>query len=652
MLSIVIVNYNVREFLEHALVSLRSASRGLRCEVIVVDNASDDGSVEMIRKKFPSVHLIASGENLGFAKANNIALRRAQGEFILLINPDTLVQEDTLRTMVSFMREHPEVGLAGCKILNPDGTLQLACRRSYPTPWVAFTKIVGLSSMFPSSQLLGRYNLTYLNENASYSVDAVSGSFMMVRRDVVDKVGGLDEAFFMYGEDLDWCYRIREAGWMIWYVHETQIIHYKGESTKRSNIDEIRTFYAAMHQFVRKHFRHSALTVAILRLSIAMVTLGAWFRMMLRPMRDAAVDAVIVVGSLLAGEYLRRGELFLYPSYAYPAVFLIPAAIVLSFQMMAGVYSTRRMSTSRAFMATASAFVLITALTAIFKDFAFSRWILVIAGTISSILIPAWRLFVWGLGKRHAEGRPSAFGKRTVIVGTNEQARALIKRLHRRAGTGYEIVGILGLTHKQLGETFEGIPVIGTLFNVTKVVTEHRVTDLIVAPEALSYAQILSLTAATRRMLAVHLVPGTMEVIVGKASVDRLEELPLVEISYNLARTSHRFWKRAADLVIAVLLLLLVSPILYIRHGFRTTAMPAFVRGLPKVVKGLWSLVGPPQEAVKDQGLFLGRPGLTGLVQLQNGLSNDEAEQFNLYYARNQSFALDLEILLKTWLRR
>jgi hypothetical protein len=255
--SVIIVNYNVRQFLENALTSIRRAMEGLEGEVIVVDNASDDGSTEMVKAKFPDVILIENRRNLGFAASNNIALRRARGKYLLLINPDTIVQEDTLRVMLAFFAETPDAGLAGCKILNPDGSLQLACRRTYPTPWVAFTKTFGLSSLFPGSRLFGKYNLTFLNENETYPVDAVSGSFMMVTREVLEAVGGLDESFFMYGEDLDWCYRVTQAGFKVYYVHGTKIVHYKGESTRRSDIDELKHFYGAMQLFVGKHFAGS-----------------------------------------------------------------------------------------------------------------------------------------------------------------------------------------------------------------------------------------------------------------------------------------------------------------------------------------------------------------------------------------------------------
>lgn len=257
-ISVIIVNYNVREFLNNALVSLLKALEGYSSEVFVVDNASDDGSIELIQQRFPQVHLIVNKSNVGFAKANNQALTLATGKYLLLLNPDTIVQEDTFSKLIEFFSKNNTAGMVGCKILNPDGSLQLACRRSFPTPWTAFTKTFGLSSLFPKSKLFARYNLTYLDPDKPCEVDAISGSFMMMKREVFEKIGGLDETFFMYGEDLDLCYRIQQSGWKVFYVPATSIIHYKGESTKRSDIDELKVFYTAMRLFVRKHHTGSA----------------------------------------------------------------------------------------------------------------------------------------------------------------------------------------------------------------------------------------------------------------------------------------------------------------------------------------------------------------------------------------------------------
>ncbi len=660
-LSVVIVNYNVREFLRHALVSLRKASRGLRVELIVVDNASDDGSAEMVRREFPSVRLIASRTNLGFARGNNAGLKHARGEFVLLINPDTIVQEDTLRTMVAFMRTHPDAGLAGCTILNPDGSLQLACRRSFPTPWVAFTKIAGLSTLFSRTRLFGQYNLTYRDPDDTYVVDAVSGAFMMIRREALEKVGGLDEQFFMYGEDLDWCYRIQQAGWLIYYVHSTKIIHYKGESTRRSGIDEGQTFYTAMHLFVKKHHGSSAMTAAILRLSILLVSLAAWLGNLVRPLWMSAVDGVLVFGSLVLAEFLWRGGVFLYPSYAYPAVFVVPALLVILQLALAGVYTYRRMSLTRAMVATGLAYLLIAALTAFIKTYAFSRMIVVISGLLSLVLIPGWRMVLRWKSRIGTVGRGSVFGKRTLIVGLTAAAQELLHRIRVRPAKGYEVMGFIDVTHRRVGETLEGAPILGTLENVGKIVRDYRISDLIVAPEALSYAQILGMVGRLRSTPAtVHLVPSTLEVLVGKASVDHLDDLALVQISYNIHRLRNRVAKRLFDLAGAGLLLTAGYPIFYVRSLLGGKPVPDFFRALPSVLGGRRSLVGPPAQMSQlsvrlpeSPAVSLGTPGLTGLVQLQRSrdLKPQEIDQYNLYYARNQSVVFDLEILLKTWLQ-
>jgi O-antigen biosynthesis protein len=658
-ISVIIVNYNVRDFLHQALVSIQKALKGIKSEIIVVDNASDDGSVEMVRRQFPRVKIISNTVNVGFAKANNIALKKTRGKFLLLINPDTIIQEDTIRVMIEFLRNHSEVGLAGCKILNPNGTIEPACRRSFPTPWVAFSKIFGLSRLFPQSKHFGKYNLTYLSPEETYPVEAVSGSFMMMRKETFEQVGGLDESFFMYGEDLDWCYRIHQAGWQIYYVHSTQIIHYKGESTRRSSIDEIHTFYDAMRLFVEKHVSSSSLFLMILRMSIAFVSFAAFLNSILQPLKIAIFDFIAVTIGLLLAEKIWTGRIFFYPAYAYPFVFSIPAIIIIGCLFVAGVYTQRRMSISRSIVATFFAYILISALIAFFRDFAFSRMIVAISGIFAMILIPGWRLVFRLLGKTTAQGRGTLFGKRTLIVGTDKDAIDLQKKIRTRVGEGYEIIGFVGTTHEHIGEMLNGVKVLGSIDNVGKIIKKQKISDVIFAPQALSYTQILSVIGKSREQaVAFHLVPTTMEVIVGKASVDSLEDLPLVQIAYNIDKPIHRFTKRVFDLVFSGLLLITVYPIFWLFSGNEELESNSFLSRLSQVFSGKMSLVGPSlndQRAQKPQSefLFLGKPGLCGLVQLQQDeiLSDEEIKQYYLYYARNQSVLLDLEILIKTWLR-
>lgn len=660
-LSIIIVSYNVREFLDHALTSLQKAMKGIRGEVIVVDNASDDESVEMVRRRYPAVTVIANRSNLGFAKANNLALQRARGTYLLLLNPDTVVQEDTLRVMVKFFDDHPEVGLAGCKVLNPDGTFQLACRRSFPTPWVAFTKIFGLSALFPYSRLFGRYNLTYLNPDEMYEVDAVSGSFMALRRDVYETVGGLDEDFFMYGEDLDWCFRIQQAGWKIFYVPATQIIHYKGESTKRSSIDDITMFYEAMDLFVRKHFSRSFLLSLLLRLGIVLSSGVARVGEFLRPLWIAVVDIVLVDLSLLVAELIWRGAVFSFPLHSYLVVYSVPALIVVCSLYAAGVYTHRRMSISRTMSAVLVSSIVISATVAFFRDYAFSRAVIVLSGLLSFILLPTWRLLV-RMTRRPAGGGRSLFGRRTLIVGTDKAAQEILRRIRSRVADGYEVLGFIDGTSKHLGEQRAGLPIVGSNDNVGKVIEEYRISDVIFSTQTLSYKDILSvISRAGGQAVNFHIVPNTLEVIIGKASVDSLDDLPLVPISYNIEKPLNRAFKRLFDIGATTILLLSVYPFVYLQHALGASSRSRIILSLPTVLSGKFSLVGPSiayssiiqPSGHTAQSIFLGKPGLTGLVQLQAGrtITLDEVEQCHLYYARNQSILLDVELLLKTLFR-
>ena len=245
-LSVVIVSYNVRELLTACIDSVVKATEGIDTEVFVVDNKSVDDTIEVISRDYPWVHLINNKENLGFSKANNIAIRQAEGEYVLLLNPDTVVAEGTLRGAIEFMDQHPEAGGAGVRMHNADGTLAPESRRAVPTPMVAARKMLGFTK---------RYYMSYLSWDEPGQIEVISGAFMLLRRKAIDQVGMLDEDFFMYGEDIDLSYRLLKGGWQNWYL-PLDIIHYKGQSTQKSDFRYVHVFYQAMLIFFRKHYSH------------------------------------------------------------------------------------------------------------------------------------------------------------------------------------------------------------------------------------------------------------------------------------------------------------------------------------------------------------------------------------------------------------
>lgn len=245
-LSVIIVNYNVRPYLTACLDSVQRALEGIESEVFVVDNHSDDDSVEVISRDYAWVHLINNRENLGFSKANNIAIRQAQGEYILLLNPDTVVAEETLKGVIDFMDQHPKAGGAGVRMHNADGTLAPESRRAIPTPFVAARKMLGFTK---------RYYMSYLSWDAPAQIEVVSGAFMLLRHKAIYEVGMLDEDFFMYGEDIDLSYRLLQGEWQNWYL-PYDIVHYKGQSTSKSDFRYVHVFYQAMLIFFHKHYSH------------------------------------------------------------------------------------------------------------------------------------------------------------------------------------------------------------------------------------------------------------------------------------------------------------------------------------------------------------------------------------------------------------
>ena len=261
-ITVIIVNYNVKYYTEQCLLSLQKALDGVDSEVYVVDNHSRDGSVEYLRRRFRNVIFVASNHNLGFARANNLAIRRAKGEYVLLLNPDTIVGEQVLKESISFMDAHPKAGGLGVKMLKCDGGKAMESRRGLPSPLTAFYKMCGLCARYPKNHRFGKYYMGYLSWNEPAQIEVISGAYCMLRHSAIDKVGMLDEDFFMYGEDIDLSYRLLKGGYENWYLPAT-ILHYKGESTHKSSFRYVHVFYEAMLIFFKKHYRQASFWISL-----------------------------------------------------------------------------------------------------------------------------------------------------------------------------------------------------------------------------------------------------------------------------------------------------------------------------------------------------------------------------------------------------
>ena len=649
-LSIIIVNYNVKEFLQNLLNSIEKASLNISHEIIIVDNASDDGSVELIRDKFPSVKLIANTENLGFGKANNQALEIAKGKYLLLINPDTIVSEDTFDRMIRFFEDNPEAGLAGCKILNPDGTLQLACRRSFPGPWTSFCKVTALSNLFPKSKLFARYNLTYLDEDQTYEVDAISGSFMMMKKETNDKVGGFDEEFFMYGEDLDLCYRIQQAGFKVFYVHTTKIIHYKGESTKRSRLDETKMFYDAMHLFVKKHFSSSFLVEAILRSAIGLRKVFAFLGKRKLAIQSALIDFLLFDLCLFFAEriYMSYSTWLGFEMGDYFVIYSVPAIIHVIIASLSGVYRRDSLSVLRNFIAVIVSFIILTSITFFFKQFAYSRAVVLITYLLLITLTVFWRI-VLKLFFRVGVQIDDVSKSRTLVVGINGHAIHVAEKLKLKRTDYHSVVGLVGKYHVDIGKKINSFEVIGSIENIRKIINEHKISEVIFSSEELNYSEMMAVVADCQNESVEFKISGTeLDFIVGKASVSMLDDIPLIEVHYNISSPSLKFIKRLFDITLGLFVLFFIYPFIYFisKLAKKKTDFRSLILNVPSVVIGKKSFVGP-KKIKPDRIYFMGRQGLTGFWYIEN-IFDVEAEKLDFYYAKNQNIWLDLEILGRT----
>lgn len=632
--------------------SVQKATKTISAEIIVVDNASDDGSVESIKEKFPSIKLIVNGKNVGFGAANNIAMLHATGKYFLLINPDTIVREDTFTKMISFFEQNPEAGIAGCKVLNADGTLQLACRRGFPGPWTSFTKVMGLSTLFPKSRLFARYNLTYLDENKTYEVDAVSGAFMMMRKQVYDKIGGFDREFFMYGEDLDLCYRTQQAGYKVFYVHSTEIIHYKGESTKRSSMDETKVFYDAMHLFVRKHFSSSFVVESILQSAILFRKLIAFANVYKLAIVSMVVDFLIFSVAALLGEHIYANQHWKgFPDVFKPWVYFIPALMQLFIGMMAGAYRKKTISNLRATLGLIYGLVFLSALTYFFKQFAFSRAVVLITYGLAFVFFSFWRIAVKIIFKvgLEADSRKS----RTLLVGTERKTEELASKLRSTFTRLYQVVGLISLSRKNVGGSVGSFKILGAVDNIKKIISDERIDKVIFSSEDLSFNQMFSVVSECQGENVEFLVAGReLDYLVGKSSVTMLDDIALLKVNYNISSFSRRATKRIFDLTLSTVILFLVYPFIYLFQKItsKNSNFVQFILGVPKVFIGRKSFVGPRDSSYRGD-LFVGKSGLTGLWFVEDFLETDteEIKKLDIFYAKNQNIWLDIEILGRTF---
>ena len=656
--SVIIVNYNVREFLIQALESVYSAATRLNVEVFVVDNNSVDDSVKTVRSRFRDVILICNKENIGFGSANNVAIRRARGRMILILNPDTIIQEDTLDVLVEFMDTHREVGAAGCRILNPDGSFARESRRTFPSADVAFYRLTGLSRLFPKSKRFGRYNLTYLPEDQTSEVDALSGSCMMIRSNALVQnadgsgsgSGPFDEAFFMYGEDLDLCFRIQKAGWKIFYVPRTQIIHYKGESTKKGELRYVRHFYGAMLLFLEKHLDtgRSRILTSVLRTGIMFRAGLSYFVHHARNVSPMFLDFAIVYVSVTLVGIAKSAAMdrMLAPLFYASVSPAYAISTVIGIYLTGGYHRPAEYRPRSAFAGIALGGLIAASTSFFLPAIAFSRVVVALSLPVAGSFLIAWRVR-WN--SRH--GGPH----RAVLVGDEIQAARLKRMLDAHPAPPFLLTGYVHDRTSANGSETNNSVRLGGLSQLRDLVRLGNIRDIVFAARCLSNQEIFDTMQSLRDLdVQFRMLHTGGEHAIGKSKISPISLGSLLAQVPEIVELRPHFKRRWFEIPVSVCGLLML-PVVQILVGLTGNPRLRFFSGklrqLTRVISGAIYLVGVhPDHISRVPSTWELKEGVFSITNTLNAVALDPAEMSRVYwyYVTHQSSGLDLDIILRS----
>ena len=637
-LSIVIVNYNVEYFLEQCLNSVIQATQQLRTEIIVVDNNSSDGSIEMLKLKFQGVQLIENKENVGFSRANNQGIKLSQGKYVLLLNPDTVIEEQTLTKIVSRMDKDDTIGGLGVRMVDGKGNFLPESKRGLPTPIVAFYKIFGLSSLFKKSKKFGRYHLSYLNEFEENEIEILSGAFMCMRKKVLDEIGLLDEDFFMYGEDIDLSYRIIKSGYKNLYFPDTTIIHYKGESTKKSSVNYVFVFYRAMIIFAKKHFRSDNVFLFSLAINSA-IYLRASIEISKRLISflfPIIFNAAVILSGLFALTNQWRIRDITFPNDAFYLLIPIYYTIWSLNYLILGAFD-EPIKLLKQFKAILIGTVIILVFYALLpKELQFSRLY---------ILIGALWYFSWNLlnrsllnlfsGKGFALNRSN---KRRFLVVGDENEYNRVKGIIEQNFTSIDVIYPLAIN-----ESFKDS--IGDIRQLQEIIAENKIDEVIFCAKNIAAGKIIELMTSIKKIdIDYKIAQPDAEFIIGSNSIDTGGEMYVLNLNALNNPGSLRS-KRLVDVVVSTLLII-TYPI--ITFWFKNKK--DFFANLLDVLFAKKTLVGfCENEKMNDVQLPQLKKGVLSFMDNFEKLDASNIDKVNLIYCRDYTLLKDLKLIAKHW---
>ena len=634
-ISVIIVNYNVRFFLEQCIYSIKQASHKWNVEIFVVDNQSTDDSVSMIQNLFPEIHLIVNQENVGFSKANNQALKLAKGQYVLFLNPDTLISEDTLKVCFDFMNKQPIAGACGVRHLSGSGNYLPESKRGLPSPWVSFCKMSGLCYFFPKSKKFAGYYLGHLDANRTQEIEVLSGAFMFVRKSVLDQIGGFDERFFMYGEDIDLSYRITQSGNTIHYLPQSSIIHYKGESTKKQSRKYVKVFYTAMALFAEKHFSKAyaksfyfPIQLAIV-LKMILLFLKKGFKTIGIPIIDAGI---IFTGMVFLKNYWASMSKIYYPYEFIRIAVPIYIIIWISSVWINGGYDKpfRYYRILRGIFTGVTFILLIYALLP--EVYRYSRFLLLMGSAWAGLVIISTKTILNTLLYHNIF--PEQYKSDNILVVASESEKNRIEQLIVSSGRKPFFVGRISPFIEETNNH------LGKLNDMKSRIQQFQISEVIFSDRDLSTSSIFDhMEILANQNIALRIAPHQSEFIISKSVIDTSESW-FNQLNDHIGSVSNRRKKRMLDLAV-VAIMILISPLLIFKK------------------KGVWWLKNAKQVGLgkktwigyiksdKQKDLPPLKKAVFGLLHTGNHLelSEEFVQQLNYFYVRQYSVLYDLKAI-------
>ena len=615
-----------------------------RIEIIVVDNNSVDGSVKLVKEKFPEVKLLENKENLGFSKANNIGIRESKGEYVLLLNPDTVVEDDTLVKVVSFMDSHADAGGLGVKMLNGKGKFLPESKRGVPKPDVAFYKIFGLSKLFPKSKRFGKYHLGYLDMDETHKVPILSGAFMLLRKEALDKTGLLDESFFMYGEDIDLSYRLIKAGYTNYYYPETRIIHYKGESTKKSSINYVVMFYRAMIIFARKHFTEKNARIFTLLINIA-IYLRALLAIGLRIAKRVFIptaDIVLIYSGIFFIKDLWEQQIISYKGNYYPSEYItivVPIYIMIwlvSVFLSGGYDKPYRLKKTAQGLAIGTCVILVI-YALLPETVRFSRALILLGSGWAFI-----SMFVTRLIRQLIKYKSFSFEtfkyKRFAIVGEKTEAER-VAEITRRTQLNPEFIGLVNIYE----DDNKGNDFIGNISQLKDIAEIYKIDEIIFCGKDISAQKIIDLmTGMNLEDIEYKIAPPESLYLIGSNSISDAEDLYVININ-SIHNVPNRRNKRFTDIGSSIVLLLILPVSVFV-----VRKPLGYIRNIFLVIFGVKSWVGYSKN-ISNEKLPAIREGVLNPSDafINRSFSPDLVSKMNIQYARDYKTSQDINIIFK-----